>query len=369
MWYSKIVLASDVGGISKQNLEIPLSRALQNILQELAQNGWRGLIVGGAVRDAVTGHVPKDIDVEVYHCNTAEAPIWMADLSFKNISEINVGDEVIGWSVEPKLDNNWGCRVVNCTRPKPETERGLRIPKLTKSTVLHTSARMADVVKVTLESGRIIRCTADHRWLHRPGCGNNDYKHTHPRNDPRWEIISRSEIYGPPEVGHVLAHVITPTKAISTDLLQAAGWLGGIYDGEGCNMTITQCIKHNPDVHQRIGDVLTLLGFDCTKLQSGKSGWRINNGRQGIVDLINISNPVRKNKLIKYVYGRLSAEPDRIIKVEQDGTELVYALKTTTGNYVAWGYASKNCDFSQLAAVLKQHGHVWVAQPTKMADR
>lgn len=66
MWYSKIVLASDVSGISKQNLEIPLSRALQNILQELAQNGWRGLIVGGAVRDAVTGHVPKDIDVEVY---------------------------------------------------------------------------------------------------------------------------------------------------------------------------------------------------------------------------------------------------------------------------------------------------------------
>lgn len=66
MWYSKIVLASDVGGISKQNLEIPLSHALQNILQELAQNGWRGLIVGGAVRDAVTGHVPKDIDVEVY---------------------------------------------------------------------------------------------------------------------------------------------------------------------------------------------------------------------------------------------------------------------------------------------------------------
>lgn len=66
MWYSKIVLSSDISGISKQNLDIPLSHALQNILQELAQNGWRGLIVGGAVRDAVTGHVPKDIDVEVY---------------------------------------------------------------------------------------------------------------------------------------------------------------------------------------------------------------------------------------------------------------------------------------------------------------
>jgi tRNA nucleotidyltransferase (CCA-adding enzyme) len=65
MWYGKMLKANK-NGISREELNIPLSGALQQILQTLVQNGWRGLVVGGAVRDAVTGHVPKDIDVEVY---------------------------------------------------------------------------------------------------------------------------------------------------------------------------------------------------------------------------------------------------------------------------------------------------------------
>lgn len=65
MWYGKVLKANNTG-ISQQELNIPLSGALQKILQTLAQSGWRGLVVGGAVRDAVTGRVPKDIDVEVY---------------------------------------------------------------------------------------------------------------------------------------------------------------------------------------------------------------------------------------------------------------------------------------------------------------
>lgn len=66
MWYQRLITASERRGITEQPLNIPLSPALQNILWELSANGWRGLVVGGAVRDAVLGHVPKDIDVEVY---------------------------------------------------------------------------------------------------------------------------------------------------------------------------------------------------------------------------------------------------------------------------------------------------------------
>jgi len=66
MWYKRLILASQLGGISKHPLNIPLSPSLQAILQEIAAKGWRGLVVGGAVRDAELGYVPKDIDVEVY---------------------------------------------------------------------------------------------------------------------------------------------------------------------------------------------------------------------------------------------------------------------------------------------------------------
>lgn len=47
-------------------LNIPISTSLKDIIEILNTNGKRALIVGGAVRDAITGDVSKDIDVEVY---------------------------------------------------------------------------------------------------------------------------------------------------------------------------------------------------------------------------------------------------------------------------------------------------------------
>jgi tRNA nucleotidyltransferase (CCA-adding enzyme) len=45
---------------------LELAPALDRIVRELHQAGFRPLIVGGAVRDALLGHEPKDIDIEVH---------------------------------------------------------------------------------------------------------------------------------------------------------------------------------------------------------------------------------------------------------------------------------------------------------------
>ena len=45
---------------------LDLSPALDRIVRELHASGHRALIAGGAVRDALLGHDPKDIDIEVY---------------------------------------------------------------------------------------------------------------------------------------------------------------------------------------------------------------------------------------------------------------------------------------------------------------
>ena len=74
-------------------------------------------------------------------CNTGEAPIWMADGTFKPISKVQAGEEVMGWK--------W----VDGRR------------QLCASRVLANAARKAQVVKTTMESGRVIRCTPDHKWL------------------------------------------------------------------------------------------------------------------------------------------------------------------------------------------------------------
>ncbi len=45
---------------------LPLPLPLEEILRDLDAAGFRAVIVGGAVRDALLGHEPKDFDVEVY---------------------------------------------------------------------------------------------------------------------------------------------------------------------------------------------------------------------------------------------------------------------------------------------------------------
>lgn len=49
-----------------KNLPIPVSPTLSAVVQALASAGYRALVVGGSVRDALLGIPSKDIDVEVY---------------------------------------------------------------------------------------------------------------------------------------------------------------------------------------------------------------------------------------------------------------------------------------------------------------
>ncbi len=45
---------------------LDLSPAIERLVRDLRTAGFRALIAGGAVRDALLGHEPKDIDIEVY---------------------------------------------------------------------------------------------------------------------------------------------------------------------------------------------------------------------------------------------------------------------------------------------------------------
>jgi predicted phosphoadenosine phosphosulfate sulfurtransferase len=249
-----------------------------------------------------------------YNCNTAEAPIWMGDFSFKPIEKVQPGDEVIGWTSEN------GKRAVLCP-----------------STVLRCGAKEANVVKITMESGRTVRCTADHLWASLP-TGVNSYQ--------------------PARVGRPLLHVIEPSYRTAS---LSAAWLGGLYDGEGCGDRIYQSPTHNPDVYARIEAILTELEIPYVRLNGNSAaqhGFRITNGRQGLVDFFNTTGAIRRGRHVdKSVLSSRFRKPDNVLTIEPDGREPVYWLETTTGNYVAWGYASKNSayDAMELAGLSITH--------------
>jgi predicted phage terminase large subunit-like protein len=47
------------------------------------------------------------------------------------------------------------------------------------------------------------------------------------------------------------------------------------------------------------------------------------------------------------VNSRVFTTHEKVISIEPDATEMVYGLTTTTGNYVAWGFASSNSQYQQ----------------------
>lgn len=259
------------------------------------------------------------------YCNTPDAPVWMADGSFKEIGDIMPGDVVMGWS---QFNGK------RCFKP---------------SRVVGVQHRHADnVVEAVTESGRKIKCTTDHRWLS-----------AHHGSGSRTEDIWTSVIPGPR--GGNLSHVLDPTPIVPEDLREEAAWLAGVYDGEGHDLSISQSDAHNPEVCARIGAALTKLGFEWeyrNKRKGSGGDFFIHGGVQARVDLLNKLPITRRAALqwilesrhAKYKHGEVRPREmhrriDRVVQVNPLPPQEVVSLQTETNNYIAWGFASSNCIF------------------------
>lgn len=314
-----------------------------------------------------------------HQCNPPESPIWMADLSFKPIGEVQVGDRVIGWMrpmlnpsspemIEAILHSKGSSREVanrfgvssthvqairsgkhpsasgadNAGRP---WQRSLRM--LCSTEVLAVHQRTAQLVRVELESGRKLRCTPDHLWL-----------------NPNWSPSQWSREWIEAKRGASLLHVIDPPPPLTPSQERLGGWLGGIFDGEGSwhpSPQIGQSKKANPEVYDAIEKVLDIFKFDYT---SKNDRFWLNGGWRELVRFLHIAQPVKhREKLIEYVsHARRFGRRDKIISVTPDRFGEVVSLTTETGNYVAWGYASKNCVDNEACGTAKYRNEFVFAQ-------
>lgn len=275
-----------------------------------------------------------------FECNPPEAPIWMGDYSFKPLGDVKPGDVVIGWA-----------------QPEGKQKR-----HLTRTTVLATHRRISELVELRMESGRIIRCTPDHKWL-TPTAG------------------TKGSYYRPARIGGDLIHVIDPTDPVTPDLAWDAAWLGGIYDGEGSADHIAQSSTANPAIYARITAVLERLGFRWSEHAAGvyfKSADGRAGRKQAMVNFVNWCRPTMINQWMdQIILGAHFQKRDRVIAVSSVGQGDVVSMQTETGNYVVWGYASKNCEFmddvtqmyaSDLVARALKPGGVSLGLP-KLSDR
>ena len=279
---------------------------LQN--HNIAHDDWDDDQLADALVDMARQHgIPALLTQDAHYCNTPDAPIWMADLTHKALRKIEVGDKVIGWERE-------------------DTYR-----KFVEAEVLAVNTRAAEVFELTMASGKKIKCTADHQWV-----DARKWRYKYYDGYP----------YSSPTVGMSLIKMVEP-KLYQYDQ-RTAGWVGGMYDGEGSRSRIAQSPTHNSNVCDRIERSLAALGFDysVTNNSSGVNLYGIKNGRQGYVDFINICHPERDEWFRKQIIGSWASllDEDEIVSMKSLGLQEVISMTTTSGNYVAWGYASKNCN-------------------------
>jgi phage terminase large subunit-like protein len=277
------------------------------VLQRSAYNADGSLWFPKILTEAWLNAQRKTLGPYLFACNPGDAPVLMADWSSRPIHEIQPGDEVVGWAAE--------------------TNRY----RLVRSRVLRIFVRQAMTARIVV-GDRVIRCTPDHQFYQ----GRKRAK--------------RGGEYQPPKIGRKLWFVGEPVFPPPSDA-DIALWLGGMFDGEGScanGICISQSRSRNSDVCEAIGHRLRRLGFTYREYAPCARQFRISGGREAMRRFLQWCRPVRARKIIEYLYKRggwLALRQDKITQITPHKRETVYALETTTGNYVVWGYASSNSQY------------------------
>ena len=240
----------------------------------------------------------KEIDAYVY-CLPLDAPVWMGDYSFRRLEDIEIGDEVI--SGQPK----------GSSPSKTKLQRA-------RVNAIHRTQK--EVLRLLFASGKTAYCTVDHKWL------SGSALHEH---------------YILPKVGAKLSRVVED-PGLAKDPLTCA-WIAGMYDGEGCRTMISQDREANADLHNILKQRLEAVGFETT---STHDGVRWLGGRQAAIKFVNQIPSIRFRKQYadKAILGGRYKTPDQIVSVDSCGVQDVGCLTTTTGNFIAYGLQTSNCE-------------------------
>lgn len=136
------------------------------------------------------------------------------------------------------------------------------------------------------------------------------------------------------------------------------GFLAGIYDSEGSGAGIHQYRKVNPITWKMIGFALRMFNF---KYLSREKYYIIRGGRKELLRLWSLAAPCLTRKIKSYIFSQGAKFLGHKVYVKSivplKGIHDVYTLTTETGNYVAYGYGSKNCGAFQKPAA--QGRMVW----------
>jgi len=273
----------------------------------------------------------RDMGSYIFSCHSAGTLITMSDWSHKPIEQLVAGDEVVGWT----MDNG-------------------RKAKLTPTKIITVSKRENQgVVESRFEDGSKTIHTPDHKWW-TGRVADKEGKEQRPR-----KIYSELGLkYNNLKYLCKVVDLSVLNEELSDEQKNALGYLAGIIDGEGGVkhkvVQISQDCILNPKVCEKIEWCLKILKIDYSIWESFKKNrngkqrvYTVLGGRQTRIRLLNLLGSFigKKDHIVNQCYSTRVKGKDRVKLISQspEYIETVYNIQTETGNYIANGFCSKNC--------------------------
>lgn len=252
-------------------------------------------------------------------CLAPEHRILMADLTYKPAGELQAGDKVVSFDEHPGTD-------------------GKRSRRYLTGTVRSVAREDLPSYRITLASGKSFVASSNHQWLRKTGTAYSWCLTTQLRKGTRLPRLF--DEWQP---------------ATSFD----AGWLAGMYDGEGClyTRTTTGGQASQLSISQNAGPILAklqrllpvVLGARFGKDKSGGQSCytlRPLGGQRVIAKILGTLRPEKMLRVFKpEILGRVACADslcDTVVSVEFLGLREVVLTDVDHKTYVAEGYGHHN---------------------------
>ena len=261
----------------------------------------------------------SEYGIHAEFCVTPETKILTGDLRYVEAGALRLGDRVLGFEEENV------------------SARGRRFE----------SAEVTDVGRTTLPCVRVrtsdgieVVVSADHRWLVWSG------------NGLRWRRTAQLR----------LGERICSVGRWAENEAREAGWLAGVFDGEGSvsggrgvrsgnrGNAVTVAQKEGP-VLNRIRAALTAYGYGYS--ESERKGCVSLYLKGGVTERLRFLGEIRPERLLRQaekVWGGVNvgaAQKVHVVALEEVGAREVVTLGTSTGTFIAEGLLSHNCKSDQ----------------------
>jgi hypothetical protein len=269
--------------------------------------------------------------VDMAACTSADARVLTADLRWIRADAIKVGDNLMAFDEEAEQQSSTGV-----------AQRRWRV-----ANVLEASRLTKPCYRLTLEDGRELVCSHDHKWL------------THAENQCRWKMAS--ELVTPSHREGRPTNIVKLTDVWVEDKSWEAGYLAAAFDGEG---HLSQKLRDGDNGVLRAGfaqrdnvmaeSVCAAMrdrGFDLTvDSAEGVNGdckkYTVKGGR---VENMRFLGSIRPKRLLEkfkpedlgilHKSGKVA-----VVKSEFIGDHPVIGLRTSTKTFICEGLASHNTE-------------------------